>query len=196
MKRYTVPMTILSTVTVNAPHRHAAIVAAKGFIENALPEQHYIAGYNESAQLSGDNCLIMDISGYDVETINGDEVETNPAFIVVAQRDLHDGTDFPGTNFSQVPEHEATQWAVYQYTPGSGDGADDLVEDYPTREAAEACVRALEYGEPIPTPDWPTVAATVSPLERIAARIRGEWSDPHGDLESDIAGVLREAGAL
>lgn len=28
-------------------------------------------------------------------------------------------------------------------------------------------------------------------LERIAARLRGEWFDPAGDLESDIAGVIR-----
>lgn len=28
-------------------------------------------------------------------------------------------------------------------------------------------------------------------LERIASRLRGEWFDPSGDLESDIAGVIR-----
>lgn len=31
-------------------------------------------------------------------------------------------------------------------------------------------------------------------LERIAARLRGEWHDPTGDLESDIAGEIRKAG--
>jgi len=156
MKRYTVPMTILSTVTVNAPHRHAAIIAAKGFIENALPEQHYISGYNNSATLSGDNALIMDISGYDVESINGDEVETNPAFIVVPQCDLNAdlAPESDGTRFEACEEGEATCWAVFQYSPG-GDMADDLVEDYPTRAAAEACVSALEAGQPIPTPEWP-----------------------------------------
>lgn len=30
-------------------------------------------------------------------------------------------------------------------------------------------------------------------LERINARLRGEWHDPTGDLESDIAGVVRAA---
>lgn len=43
------------------------------------------------------------------------------------------------------------------------------------------------------------LAATRSPrpaaLDRIAARLRGEWYNPAGDLESDIADVLREAGA-
>lgn len=43
------------------------------------------------------------------------------------------------------------------------------------------------------------LAATRSPrpaaLDRIAARLRGEWYNPAGDLESDIADVLREVGA-
>lgn len=46
--------------------------------------------------------------------------------------------------------------------------------------------------------DWRQRAGEVqaqpdSTLVRIAARLRGEWHDPTGDLESDIAGVLRSA---
>lgn len=37
-------------------------------------------------------------------------------------------------------------------------------------------------------------SASLKALERIAARLRGEWHDPTGDLESDIAGEIRKAG--
>jgi hypothetical protein len=70
---------------------------------------------------------------------------------------LHEGTDYPGTNFSQCEESEATQWAVFEFEP-TYSTATDLVEDYPTRAAAEACVAALEAGLEVPNPDWSSSA--------------------------------------
>lgn len=94
------------------------------------------------------------------------------------------------------PIHNPEEWpaalreaqALRIHTADGLDGEPDGLDIYSEEEIEEAaeCGVWIEEHE----------AATPPPLARIAARIRGEWFDPLGDLESDIAGVLREAGAL
>lgn len=78
--------------------------------------------------------------------------------------------------------YEAEQFDGDEDSPLDISGA-DLVDAFTTwRGQLRAALAA---------PRSPRPAA----LDRIAARLRGEWYNPAGDLESDIADVLREAGA-
>lgn len=59
---------------------------------------------------------------------------------------------------------------------------------YDVRDTAGKVTRVdLDEGTQEPAPQ----TAERRMIDRIAARLRGEWFDPTGDLESDIAGVLR-----
>lgn len=77
-------------------------------------------------------------------------------YAIEAQRDMFkgkpEGAD-GSTYFEHCDEGEATQWAVFDITPGLP--GPDLVEDYPSRAAAEQAVSAMEQGGPTPKPVWP-----------------------------------------
>jgi len=165
MPRFTVPTTILASIEVHAPDAVAAMFEARRFAESLGDDTGgFRDGWND-VQRRNSAPIITDISGFDVEGIDADAVEQMPArWVVQPQRDWHaDDADAIGTRIEPCGEDEATSWGVFEVFydemhPLVFERTEsDLVEDYPTRDAAEAAVTALEAGNPLPTPEWPEV---------------------------------------
>ncbi len=170
MQRYTVPMTILSTVILIACDKPTAIREARRFADGTHPQGGFIDGWNDTQRLNDDQTRIIDMCGFDIEDIQLDELEGTPAHAIEPQCDLNAGEmNGSGTHFAKCTEGNATQWAVFGYLPFGGDDM-ELLEDYPSRAAAEAAVAALEAGQPLPDPVWPATAPA-DDLAALLARI-------------------------
>lgn len=120
-------------------------------------------------------------------TVDGGQLRPR-TWAIVPQRDwLKDapivaGAPMDETRFEECEEERAEQWAVFDTSPGLP--GPDLVEDYPTRAAAEKAVAALIAGLPLPTPEWPapapTAAPSCDPLEGIDRYCRSVLVDAMG----------------
>ncbi len=74
MPRYIVPMTILASVTVDAPTKADAIAEARRYIEEQADSGGFMDGWNDVQRQNGAP-IIHDCSGFDVERIELSEVE-------------------------------------------------------------------------------------------------------------------------
>lgn len=99
---------------------------------------------------------LADHLGCKVETF----IDRPCRYAIEPQRDMMlDGAPWlqpgciPDTQFEACEEERATQWAVFDITPGLPGLA--LVEDYPSRIQAENAVAALMAGNGIAEPVWP-----------------------------------------
>jgi hypothetical protein len=154
MPFYSVPMTILSTVNIFAATPALARSEARRYVEGLETGEHFKDGWN-SIQAANNLPIIDAVDGWAVENIELDEVEALEArWVVVPQCDLNAdlAPESEGTRFEACEEASATAWAVFE----TRDGESDLVEDYPSREQADAAVSALEGGHSLPDPVWPT----------------------------------------
>ena len=71
MTKFSVPMTILCSVSVEAQDKRSAIVAARAFIEAEEFSAEFLDGYNSAGS---NDTTILNASGLDVEEIEFDEV--------------------------------------------------------------------------------------------------------------------------
>lgn len=165
MAFYEIPLTILATIKVRARDRFTAAGLAVRYVDGALESLPggFLDGWNDARQ-PGDG-YVDDFTGGDIEGMHrladeAIEIE-GPTWAVEPQRDLNAGVaGADGTRFEACEESEATQFALFE----TNDGESTLVEDYPTREAAEAAAEALRNGDPLPTPIWPETPPTVESL--------------------------------
>lgn len=120
-------------------------------------------------------------------------------YVVQPVRDWNrddDLADDAGTDFRPCEEDRAEQWALMRLdVDGEGvpvTGTADLVDDYPTREAAEAAAAALDHGEARPLPAWSTpaaaapIASSVEPARVTITRGDG-WSSVSAEIAMDAA---------
>ena len=152
MPRFSVPTTIIATIIVDAPDAVAAMFEARRFAESLGDDTGgFRDGWNDVQRQNGAP-IIADVSGFDVEGIDVADIEAMPAvWVIEPQRDQLAGEPGTETHFISCDDAQAEHWAVIER---DGD-LTDLVEDYPTRAAAEAAIAALEAGRPLPTPEWP-----------------------------------------
>lgn len=172
MRVFTVSLTVLSSVTVAAPDTETAITEARRFAEASQPEGHFVDGWNDIQRENGAP-LILDASSVDIEGVEPEDVaDMGARWEIAPQFDLHAGTELQseGTRFEDCPEEIATQWTLFQR---EADGDTALVEDYPTRQQAEAARDALASGGELPAPVWPaTPAVTPAPTAYYATGIQ------------------------
>jgi len=164
MPFYRVPMTMTADVDVFAPNASTARREALRLMEEATPSDGFLDGWN-SVQAERGEPIIDRVSGFGFETIDLDEVETLPQrWRVEPQRDARDSNPVAVSHIYPVDDEHATAWAVIEHR----DDTTDMVETYPTRAAAEAAVRALEAGQPLPDPEWDTPEEPATPAALIA----------------------------
>lgn len=190
MPFYSVPMTVLATVNVFAESPVLARMEARRYVEGLKTGDFYKDGWNDIQRQNG-AAIIDQVDGWAVENIELAEIEELPArWTVVPQRDWHaDATTATGeplgTRFEACEDASATAWAVFE----TRDDASELVEDYPTREQAEAAVKALEGNHPLPDPIWPEDALPEVPAEPCALIADAMvLLDAVNDAESDNQG--------
>lgn len=72
--RYSVPVTILTTIVIEAPDKATARAEAQRFAELSGPEDGFVDGWNDVQRQKGAP-LIVEAMGHDVERIELDEIE-------------------------------------------------------------------------------------------------------------------------
>jgi hypothetical protein len=96
MARYDIAVTILTTITVDAPDAQSAIDEARRFAEACDPADGFADGWNDVSKAEG-RPTIADVSGFDVEPIADDDcTELDVCRTDGCSNDPDDGEGFDG----------------------------------------------------------------------------------------------------
>lgn len=167
MHLFSVPVTIRASITVAAHDINEAMSEARRFAEGAGEGagDAFRDGWNDEQAKSG-GAIIKAASSFDTEAVEAAEVDyCGTRWAVQPQRDWHaDMPDADGTRIEPCDEAAATSWGLFERQDAD---TSELVEDYPTREQAEAARAALEAGQPLPDPIWPEPIGVDITAERL-----------------------------